>query len=333
MARALSRPVQLALVFAFALLIIQQLSHLPPSLLFPSSRTKPSKPSSITETLVVACAPTANLSWLTTNPFPVASISPYRATKANEVSAYLQYIIERYDSLPDVSIFIHNHDRARHNNRLAGLDMSNMLARLDRRHVLESGYFNLRCDWEPGCPARLKLSEHPRPGQEDPEVTTMKQVWRQLLGPEMPLPEVLAQPCCAQFAASRGRIRSVSLAQWKRYQDWVVQTPLSDWVSGRVWEYTWQVVFAGVAVLCPEERDCYCDGYGLCFGGERGWRELERAERELKALRDEYIVIVSSGREDLVLKEKVLAAERLLEAMIDHAAERGWSKNDGRKRW
>jgi hypothetical protein len=93
-----------------------------------------------------------------------------------------------------------------------------------------------------------------------------------------------------------------------------------------VWEYTWQVVFAGVAVFCPEERDCYCDGYGLCFDGEKGWRELKQAEERLKTLRDEYIVTVSSSREDLAMKERVLAAERLLEGMIDRAAERGSSK-------
>jgi hypothetical protein len=32
-------------------------------------------------------------------------------------------------------------------------------------------------------------------------------------------------------------------------------------------EYSWQFLFAGVAELCPAMNVCYCDGYGVCFGG------------------------------------------------------------------
>jgi hypothetical protein len=58
-----------------------------------------------------------------------------------------------------------------------------------------------------------------------------------------------------------------------------------------------------------------------------GWRELEQAERELKALRDEYIVIVSSGREDLTLKERVLAAEEVIGGVDRSCGEKRVAEN------
>ncbi|PGH00710.1 hypothetical protein AJ79_08130 [Helicocarpus griseus UAMH5409] len=47
-----------------------------------------------------------------------------------------------------------------------------------------------------------------------------------------------------------------------------------DRLSGRVREYLWQYVLGGVEEYCPDEFGCYCDGFGVCFGGDR--KEYER---------------------------------------------------------
>ena len=88
------------------------------------------------------------------------------------------------------------------------------------------------------------------------------------------MPKVLAQPCCAQFAISKGRILSIPLKRFIAYRDWLLRTPLSDYISGRVWEYIWQFVFTGNHTVCPMMHICYCDGYGFCFGGEKAIQQM-----------------------------------------------------------
>ena len=186
--------------------------------------------------------------------------------KGNEAMAYLTYIIDNYDALPDVSIFVHAHKSAWHDDALVGGGTAEALRRLRDAHVVRQGYFNLRCSWSPGCPAELDLTKPA--GNSTAQETKMKAAWHEL-HPDDPLPDVMAQPCCAQFAASRTRIREVPLWRWVHYRDWLLATDLDDYHSGRVWEYTWQYVLAGESVFCPAPEVCYCEGYGICFDANR----------------------------------------------------------------
>jgi len=60
-------------------------------------------------------------------------------------------------------------------------------------------------------------------------------------------------------------------------------------LSGRIWEYIWQFVFTGRSVFCPVEHVCYCDGFGVCFGG----REKYEAWHALRRERDRFAHEVS----------------------------------------
>lgn len=97
------------------------------------------------------------MSWLG-GCFGVEKVTVSRSTKGHESLAYLNYIVENYNNLAEVTIFIHNQDHAWHNAQLFNLRMSRMLAQLDRAFVKRQGYFNLRCEWEPGCPTRFNFS-------------------------------------------------------------------------------------------------------------------------------------------------------------------------------
>lgn len=141
----------------------------------------------------------------------------------------------------------------------------------------------MRCDWEPGCPSWM----HPGTVEEDinkQEETMLAKSWSELF-PLDPIPYTLAQPCCAQFAISKERIRSLPLARYVYYRDWLLRTSLSDYISGRVWEYVWQFVFTGQNVVCPDENVCLCDGFGVCFGGPEAyheWMSKNKARAELE---------------------------------------------------
>ena len=220
---------------------------------------------------------------------PSAPLHPPK-NKGHEVMIYLTYIIDHYDDLPDISIFMHAHRWTHHNNHLLGHDAVQMIRRLNSDYATRKGYVNMRCEWYPGCPEWL----HPDNAKESlakQEEEVLSRSWRELF-PTSPIPKALGQACCAQFALSRERILSLSLSRYIFYRDWVMRTPLSNYVSGRIWEYTWQFLFTAQSTVCPAEHICYCDGFGVCFGGDAEYKSFERLrltkegyERELKEAR------------------------------------------------
>lgn len=107
---------------------------------------------------------------------------------------------------------------------------------------------------------------------EKQEEVLIGESWAELFPLDL-IPTTLAQPCCAQFALSKERIQALPLSRYIFYRDWLLRTSLSDYFSGRVWEYLWQYVFTGESVACPAMHACYCDGYGVCFGGADEFNE------------------------------------------------------------
>jgi hypothetical protein len=250
--------------------------------------------SNYTRNLVVAKTKKEDATWVDTEDLGIVNRMIYVVddkhaplhppmNKGHEVMVYLTYIIDHYDNLPDVSIFMHAHKNAWHQNDLLNYDAAEMVKRLSSERVQREGYMNLRCHWMPGCPEWM----HPGSLEVDPakkEEALMAQAWAEIF-PDKPMPEVLAQPCCAQFALSRDRIRALSRDRYLFYREWVIRTKIEDKFSGRVWEYLWQVAFTGQARVCPNQWSCYCDGYGMCFKNEDEfdyWFELQYNRRNLQ---------------------------------------------------
>lgn len=198
---------------------------------------------------------------------------------------YLSYIIDYYEHLPDVSIFMHAHRYAWHNNELLNTDAAAMVRALSPERVTREGYMNLRCHWDPGCPAWL----HPGSTMENrdkQEEVILADSWSQLF-PLDPIPTVLAQPCCAQFAVSRERIQETNKMRYIYMRDWVMRTDLNDYLSGRVFEYIWQFIFSKTAIHCPSMSACYCDGYGICFESPEKFDEWFKLKYEKNQVNEE----------------------------------------------
>ncbi|KAM5436765.1 hypothetical protein McanMca71_001880 [Microsporum canis] len=203
--------------------------------------------------------------------------------KGREAMAYLTYLIDNYDNLPDIIIFMHSHRTAWHNEEPLSHDSKEMIKRLSNERVTRDGFMNLRCNWAPGCPDWL----HPQSMEEDkekPEQPIVANGWRDIF-PSVPVPEVLAGQCCAQFALSRERALAVPRTHFIYYRDWLLRTTLTDFLSGRVWEYLWHVIFTGQNVYCPAEQACFCDGYGLCFEEDQQYFEFMQLGSALFNLR------------------------------------------------
>jgi hypothetical protein len=226
------------------------------------------------------------------------------ANKGHEAMAYLTYIIDNYANLPDVVLFFHPHRVTWHNNVLLDIDSAKTISRLNPGHVLRQGYFNARCHHDPGCPNWIHLD---RPEAEWDLVKKKEEqhftssVWREL-HPFAAFPAALSQPCCAQFAVSGERLRARPKSEYEHYRDWLLNTPLKDDYSGRIMEYNWQYIFTGEPEFCPSQHKCYCDGYGVCFGGTdetklNEWlktlRQMELVDNKLERWRADALLAPS----------------------------------------
>lgn len=226
---------------------------------------------------------------------PKASLHPPK-NKGHEVMIYLTYLIDHYDRLPDIVLFMHAHRWTHHNNGFFGFDASQMIRALSGPHVMRVGYVNMRCHWSPGCPEWLRPSRmEDSLGKQEERV--LAQCWRELF-PFDSLPSFLAQPCCAQFALSKGRILSIPRSQYIFYRDWIMRTPLSDYISGRIWEYSWQYIFTHNAAHCPAEHICYCDAFGVCFGGEVPYSQYVQLLGRKTKIGEELNLLDRHGRVD-----------------------------------
>lgn len=116
------------------------------------------------------------------------------------------------------------------------------LAALQIPHIQKEGYASLRCNLIPGCPHEVRPF---RSNTNDVE-KAMPQVWELFFNTTVP--DVIAAPCCAQFAVSREQVLKRPLADYVKYREWLYDTLLEDKNSGRVMEYLWHVIFGKEAV-------------------------------------------------------------------------------------
>ncbi|ORY07280.1 hypothetical protein BCR34DRAFT_489523 [Clohesyomyces aquaticus] len=209
--------------------------------------------------------------------------------KGREAMVYLTYIIDHYDDLPDTVLFMHAHRYAWHNNMVMGLDAVQMIKRLNHDRVARLGYMNVRCHHEPGCPDWIHMD---RPGgdfdffKKPEEIHWRRHVWEEI-HPGAPIPPSISGICCAQFAVSRERIRNVPLERFQHYRKWLLMTAMDDQFSGRIFEYIWHYIFTGHEVYCPAMNTCYCDGYGICFGGRENFAKYFEKQDERNKLYEE----------------------------------------------
>jgi hypothetical protein len=164
--------------------------------------------------------------------------------KGMEANAYLAYIVQNYNDLPSTIAFIHPHkdgcpiawhtDNNEHSNVVS-------LQTLNINFIQSNGYANLRCVPVPGCPDEVRPFRNPPEDHRTIEAA-MPDAWRDLFD-NTNVPHVLVTPCCAQFAVSSKQVQKRPLDEYKKYHTWLMETPLKDETSGRVFEYLWHILF------------------------------------------------------------------------------------------
>ncbi|KAJ5151704.1 hypothetical protein N7492_009999 [Penicillium capsulatum] len=202
----------------------------------------------------------------TTDPHPEQGLLVPPTMRGRETPAYLSYIVDHYDKLPEYSIFIHANSEQWHND-LFGPFTRDALKSLRLEAVDALGYVNLRCEHDPGCPTGV-FPLHPT------EIDIAKkdirayfaQAYQQIFNvAHDQVPTEIGNVCCGQFAISRERILARPKEDYQRILDWAATTKQTDdFGVGWVMEKLWHIVFGMDAVYCPRYEQCRCDVYGWC---------------------------------------------------------------------
>ncbi|KAI1869030.1 uncharacterized protein JN550_006017 [Neoarthrinium moseri] len=166
--------------------------------------------------------------------------------RGRESMVYLTYIIDHYDRLPNNIIFMHASRFAWHNDD-PDYDAIPTLRNLQIPYLQETGYVNLRCVWVIGCPSEIRPVEDELNKDDSRPMTKdiYKQAFEELL-PELPMPAIVAVSCCSQFAVTREAVQKRPREDYLRFRQWLLETPLGDDRSGRVFEFAWHSEFS-----CP----------------------------------------------------------------------------------
>ncbi|KAK8087249.1 hypothetical protein PG994_002223 [Apiospora phragmitis] len=172
--------------------------------------------------------------------------------KGREAMVYLTHIVDHYDSLAPTTIFFHAARFAWHNDD-PDYDAVPTLRRL-----------SIRPHPAGGIHPHLDAAEEAEAEGAGP--TTTKAIYKRAfegLLPGVPVPDVVAVSCCSQFAVTRETIRRRPREDYVRFRDWLLDTPLTDDLSGRVMEFAWNTY------TVPRRRNATAISGGLCGGGMR----------------------------------------------------------------
>ncbi|KAK0108566.1 hypothetical protein ONS95_003364 [Cadophora gregata] len=256
------------------------------------------------------------------------------ANQGNEAMGYLTYMHDFYDELPDISIFLHGQDWAWHVDGVLQYRTSETLNRLDLTEVLRRKYMSLRVSWYNACPNWINTSitvDSPDYLRDiKGEEPFMKDAFQSLF-PGDPLPEILAAPCCSQFAVTRETVRAVPRERYQNAMSWLQNGTLSSSISGRIWEHLWQWLFLKKAVDCPSEHTTLCRNYHICFDSSDDWevwKTMEKRRYDLEELRKTLPNGEMSERNEQVisLEKKVQDLERKLGPLREKAILTGENK-------
>lgn len=151
--------------------------------------------------------------------------------RGNEASSYLEYIIENYDNLDDVTVFVHAHRSDWHH-------VENIDEKINRM-AFDKNYYNFNTNDNnnslttlTGFPSELAKTKALIPSLES--VLNIKIN-----------PDKIIYRNSAQFYVKKDVIRKYSKEVYYRLYIWLMVCPESTYWTSRVFEYIWHIIFTG----------------------------------------------------------------------------------------
>ena len=90
-----------------------------------------------------------------------------------------------------------------------------------------------------GCPAEIKPLEEEGEHRAAVHAGGSYKKEFEILFPKVEVPKKVGVSCCAQFAATKKKIKERQKEDYVRYREWLLKTELDDSISGRILEYSW----------------------------------------------------------------------------------------------
>lgn len=177
-----------------------------------------------------------DLSWLDCTDLPKFIYSKtdakYRLVEKNkgqEIPCFLSYIIDHYDNLPVKTLFMHGHRFSGHMDYNADEIIPKLNWDLD-------DFFSInKRSWYQEISEKVHLDD-------DAYDVWLAQNWYIFHG-LLPFPEKLLFYSGAQFVVHRKLILQYPVSFWKYLYNWVQTTDLSNFITSRIFEYTWHYIF------------------------------------------------------------------------------------------
>jgi hypothetical protein len=185
-----------------------------------------------------------DLAWLENSKWPVVIYSKnpesphFRGQEnvGNETTAYLLYIIQHYDNLPNYVAFIHGHEESYHQK------CGNILNLIDKAKIQEFDFISLNC-------SELKQDIN-YSCEHDTRVADIHNIWdnhiKQYL--KYDAPYMINTDCCAQFIVSGKAIKNNNkeMYEYFYYNFKEIFNSIPDKphkYGGELFEFLWPLIF------------------------------------------------------------------------------------------
>lgn len=155
--------------------------------------------------------------------------NPYNlgVNKGKEASAYLKYIVDKYDSLPLYTVFLHDKLFSWHHQ-------GDIVDLVFKNEGSAKQYFNFN---NKVC-STIKNDLW----------SDMKWYFKKFLSPYIgPIENfgdwTVNHLCCAQFVCHKNKIRQHPKKMYEDMYKWIIKTDMDHQTTGRLLEWTWRIIF------------------------------------------------------------------------------------------
>lgn len=152
-----------------------------------------------------------------------------------------------------------------------------MLRHFQIPYLEQEGYVNIRCAWSLGCPSEIKPLEEEGEHRAAIHAGGDYKKAFEILFPGKEVPRYVGVSCCAQFAATKEKIRERKKEEYARYREWLLETDLGDSISGRILEYSWHSMFHLLCSPAPRTLPLDSSTWQHCSTIRRTYHEVSPA--------------------------------------------------------
>ncbi|KAF7571350.1 DUF3431 domain-containing protein [Pyrenophora tritici-repentis] len=174
-----------------------------------------------------------------------------RVDRGRVADVYLRWIIENYNKLPEVIVFLPPENQP----RTSGQHIRSEIPKLRARSIQSSGFAPLKCPEVEMCEKLVHPFRSP-PYEIRTLDEPMGNVWKQIFGDAKMGGEDLAASPSAEFAVSKAQVQKRSVDEYLKAWTWLNRTPMDDDSAGLVLEYLWPFLFGRDALFCPDFKEC-----------------------------------------------------------------------------